>query len=52
MTKEFIVDFIDWRGQRDTFFCGASDEYEARAQAFRALGDLIDILSVQEYTDA
>jgi len=50
MTREFIVDFVDWRGQRDTFFCRAEDE--ARAKAFWALGDLIDILSVQEYTDA
>lgn len=52
MTREFIVYFVDWRGQPDTFFCRASDEYEARAEAFWALGDLIDILSVQEYTDA
>ena len=49
MTREFIVDFIDWRGQRDTLFCHARDEVHARAFAYWTLGDLIDIISVEEF---
>ena len=49
--REFVVDYIDWRGRRDTLFCHASDEVRARAHAFWTLGDLIEIHSIQEYTD-
>ena len=49
MTREFIVDFIDWQGRRDTLFCSAVDAVAAREFAYWTLGDLIDIISVKEF---
>lgn len=51
MTKDFVVDYTDWHGRRDTLFCHAANEARARAWAYWTLGDLIEIHSVQEYTD-
>lgn len=52
MSKEFVIDYTDWHGRRDTLFCRADDEVHARAFAYQTLGDLIDIHSIQEYTDS
>lgn len=52
MTKEFVVDYTDWHGRKDVFFCHARDLDHARRFAYWTLSDLIEIHSIQEYTDA
>ena len=52
MSKEFVVDYTDWHGRKDVFFCHARDADHARSFAYWTLSDLIDIHSIQEYTDA
>ena len=51
MGKEFVIVFINWAGLRDTLWCRADDAVAAREDAYRIMGDLIDIISVEEYTD-
>ena len=51
MLKEFVVDYTDWRGHRDTLLCYAGDEVRARAQAYWILGDLIEIHSLVACAD-
>ena len=52
MTKEFVVDCTDWHGRKDVFFCHARDLDHACSFAYWTLSDLIEIHSIQEYTDA
>ena len=49
MTKEFVIDYTDWHGVRDTFFCHATGADQARAFAYWTLGDLIDIHTVESF---
>lgn len=48
MTKEYIVHFTEGSGRKDFFFCHARDEAQARSITYWTLGDLIEILSVEE----
>ena len=47
MQLSFFIDYTDWRGERDTFWCHASTVESARSQAYWALGDLIEIHSIE-----
>ena len=49
MSKEFVVDYTDWHGRKDAFFCTAGSIEEAKSFAFWSLGDLIDIHEVSEW---
>ena len=51
MSKEFVVDYTDWHGRKDTFFCHAGDDIAARKFAYWTLGELIDIHSIEEIVD-
>jgi hypothetical protein len=48
---EFVVTYAEWsRTRQESFFVHARDLDHARSLAYWALGDLIDIVSVEEFT--
>ncbi len=50
---EFVITYTEWsKTRKESFFVYARDAAQARSFAYWTLGDLIDILTVEEWPTA